>query len=1044
MSEKLKSSEKPTIPDVDESTGAYSEDALRKANAQLSSIFAPKKNDDSDDGSEKDGADEKKDDEESENQKKQEIDANKLPPKEQLAELTCKVKEMQKKLCSVVYGQDNAISLFASGYFQAELQKFTDKNRRKPRATYLFAGPPGVGKTFLAEQVAEMLGLPYKRFDMSEYSDSHSVTELCGSNKIIVGSEEGALTGFVNKNPKCVLLFDEIEKAHIDAIHLFLQLLDAGRLRDTKASKEIDFSQTIIFFTTNAGRKIYEGSSENNLSHISRKTILSALEKDVDPKTGKSAFPAAICSRFATGNVVMFNHMEAQFLREITEREIIGSAKSFTEETGIECNITDDIFSCVMFAEGGHADARTVKSRASAFFSSELYELFRLVSSEHNEYEIKNIENIDFIVELPEDNEEILRLFRNENKVKLLVFAQEKICEGIRANLLNYDASFCSSYEESVESIEKDHFDVVLCDLRTGVRVNNNASLNIEDVDSEGRDFFRYACENSDVPVYVVHGSCNNYTQEELFSLSKEGARGVICTTDGESLRKSVEDISMQLHHQASMISLARASKIVTYETAQNISEDGKKAEIKVFDIKLETAVDAEDTGSILNNMSKPNTRFDDVIGAKGAKEELEYFVNYLKNPKAFSSKGLGVPKGVLFYGPPGTGKTMLAKAMAGESDVTFISAEGNQFRKKYVGEGEEAVHSLFATARKYAPTILFVDEIDAIAKERTGGETASDSILTAFLAEMDGFKTDPKKPVFVLAATNFEVEPGTAKSLDPALLRRFDRHIYIDLPDKEDRIRFIKMKLSKSKAHKLSEGMIENIAVRSTGMSLAQLELIFEFSMRIAVRNGSTLVDDGIFEEAFETYSYGDEKTWDASELERTARHEAGHAFLCWHSGETPSYLTIVARGNHGGYMQHGNTEKIGSYTKKMLLERIRTALGGRAAELVYYGDEEGLTTGASGDLKTATSIARNIVCNFGMDAGLGLACVTETEYESGSIASEVRAAVNNILAGEMKNAIELIRSNKSAIDDIVATLLVKDHLNGDEINAIFSKYKT
>ena len=455
----------------------------------------------------------------------------------------------------------------------------------------------------------------------------------------------------------------------------------------------------------------------------------------------------------------------------------------------------------------------------------------------------------------------------------------------------------------------------------------------------------------------------------------------------------------------------------------------------------METAVDAEDSGDILNDISKPDVKFDDVIGAESAKSELKYFVEYLRNPKAFSSKGLGVPKGVLFYGPPGTGKTMLAKAVAGESDVSFICAEGNQFLKKYVGEGEEAVHRLFATARKYAPTIIFIDEIDAVAQERRGGERSSDSILTAFLAEMDGFKTDAKKPIFVLAATNFEVEPGTSKSLDPALLRRFDRHIYIDLPDKKSRIEYINMRIKSKPIFDISDEEIENIAVRSTGMSIAQLSSVFEYSMRITVRANKDKVDDGILEEAFESYNYGEEKKWDISELKKTAYHEAGHAFLCWESGEIPSYLTIVARGNHGGYMLHGDNENRGSYTKSMLLNRIRTALGGRAAELVFFGEDDGLTTGASSDLKTATAIAKNMICSYGMDEDIGLAVVQDNEIENSFMSQKVREAVNKVLSDELSKAKKILSDNRAALDKIVEVLLKENHLSSNMIDEIFSQ---
>ena len=740
-----------------------------------------------------------------------------LPPKEYIVRLTEKVKMMQKKLSSVVFGQDNAISVFTTGYFQSELRRITDKNNRKPKATYLFAGPPGVGKTFLAEQVAEMLELPFMRFDMSEFSERDALMELTGTNQSFKGDKEGSLTGFVARNPKCVLLFDEIEKANISVIHLFLQVLDAGRLRDTNTGREIDFSQAVVIFTTNAGRRLYEGSLTPNLSGISRKTILKALETDVDPKTGRGSFPAAICSRFATGNVVMFNHMEAHSLRKIAENEILRNIKCFEEETGIRCDVADDVYSCVLFSEGGHADARTVKSRANSFFSTELYELFRLVSNEENDLSIENIQNVNVTLELPGD-EQAYKLFRDEYKGCILSFGDADICRKLTAVVEKngYCNKVVSSFEEAKNIIKEQDIEFVFCDLHSGKHSAASRELNIEDVDSEGRAFFRYICDSTDIPLYVLADVNHKYSEEENFSLMREGSRGVVDASVQESLAETVNDILIQLHHQRSMLDLAKSSKLVTYETSQSITADGKTAEIKLFDIALETAVDAEDGGNILSDISKPDVKFDDIIGAQDAKSELKYFVDYLRNPKAFSSKGLGVPKGVLFYGPPGTGKTMLAKAVAGESDVTFICAEGNQFLKKYVGEGGEAVHNLFVTARKYAPTIIFVDEIDAIAKERRG-ENSADNILTAFLTEMDGFKTDAQKPIFVMAATNFTVEPGTPKSLDSALLRRFDRHIYIDLPDKKARKEYIDMKIRNKPVFNLSAEETEKIIAGET-----------------------------------------------------------------------------------------------------------------------------------------------------------------------------------------------------------------------------------
>ena len=965
-------------------------------------------------------------------------------PKQTVAKLTEKTKKIYDKLVESVYGQENAVSVFTTGYFRAELLSLTDKKRTRPKATFLFAGPPGVGKTFLAEKAAEALELPYQRFDMSEYSDKEANIEFCGSDNVYKNGKEGNVTSFVAKNPKCVVLFDEIEKAHINVIHLFLQILDAGRIRDNFTDKEVSFTDAILIFTTNAGKQLYEDSDASDFSGVTRKVILKALQNDVNPESGISYFPAAICSRFASGNVVMFNYITAHNLREIAKREVLRHSTNFEKEVGIKVKIDELVYTALLFAEGGAADARTIRSRAESFFDDELFELFRLLDTDRVNSGIEKLDSIHIGVDLPTDNKELYELFKRKDSFEVLVFASKqyyKQCVEISPETQFINLQNCDSAKRVLHDQD---ISFVLIDITFG-KSGNEKYLNVEDVESKARDFFWFVREtHPDIPIYLLQTPGKKLNAEEKLSFLRQGVRGFITLSrNKDGFLSEIEAINEQLHQQKSMVALAKANKLVSFETAQSIKNRGKTAEITLFDFEMKVAIDAEDSKSILGNVSKPDVRFDQVIGAEDAKKELQYFIEYLKNPKKYIGTGVSAPKGVLLYGPPGTGKTMLAKAMASESDVTFITAEGNQFVNKFQGEGRDRVKELFRTARKYAPSILFVDEIDAIAKERRGRDNSGDIevTLTAFLAEMDGFKNDTTKPVFVLAATNFDVVPGTDKSLDPALMRRFDRRVYIDLPTKEERIRYIRLKLAEKTAFELSEEKISNIAIRSTGMSLAELESVIELSLRTAIRDGNLKVTDEVFDEAFETFSGGEARKWDASELERTACHEAGHAFLCWQSGETPSYVTIVARGNHGGYMQNADNEDKGIYTKEELLAKIRTSLGGRAAEIVYYGEKNGVSTGASGDLVSATNTARHIICTYGMDEKFGLAVIDQQAARSGELSSEVREAVNKILADEMYNAVKLIEENKSAIDALVARLLSENHLTGDAIKEVFEK---
>ena len=234
-----------------------------------------------------------------------------------------------------------------------------------------------------------------------------------------------------------------------------------------------------------------------------------------------------------------------------------------------------------------------------------------------------------------------------------------------------------------------------------------------------------------------------------------------------------------------------------------------------------------------------------------------------------------------------------------------------------------------------------------------------------------------------------------------------------------------------------LTDEKIANLAVRSTGMSLAELTSVIELAMRNAVRSETLSVDDAAIDEAFETFNSGAEKKWNPDTVERTARHEAGHALLCWLSGEKPSYVTIVARADHGGYMQHGDAEGKSIYTKSEILGKIRTSLAGRATEIVYYGDEEGVSTGASSDLANATRLAENMVCRTGMDRAFGLAVLTPDNMPY--YYSEVRARVNSILSEEYENTLRIIEENRAAIDALACELVDKNHLGEKEIDDIF-----
>ena len=958
-------------------------------------------------------------------------------PKGKLATELEKLKDVRKKLLSVVFGQDHAVNNVIQGLFKAVVSDMTDKKRRRPLATFLFAGPPGVGKTFIAEKMGEFMGYnreDIKRFDMSDYSDEDSMVALFGSDGVYKDSQPGRLTQFVTEHPKSILIFDEIEKAHLVIIHQFLQILDAGHCQDQKTRKDVSFKDTVIIFTTNAGRPLYEGTEQNNFSGVSSKVVLGAIKKDINPLTKEPYFPTAICSRFATGNVVMFNHITASDLIRLAKNNVEEHVSAVEEKFGYKVEIDERVYAAILYSEGGLADARSVSSRSKLFFDNEFYELLRLIQTDDVTTSMADIESINIRVQLPKDKEDIVTLFEPQKDVEILVFGDETTAEEIKTAAKGFTVHTASDYDTAFSLIKERGVRAVLCDLHFGL-CGDCDYLNVEDMESDSRTLFRYVTKCTDIPVYVIQKATDAINPEEIVSLNKEGAMGVVNEFGrDEELSARMVAISNQIHYQHSLNELARANKLVSFSTAQAISDDGKSAEITLFDFTMDVAVDAEDQDSIMGKMSKPDVKFCNVRGCEDAKRELQFFIDYMKNPRKYAGTGVAAPKGILLYGPPGTGKTLLAKATAGESDVTFISEEGNNF----ISGGKEAVHELFRVARKYAPSIVFIDEIDAIAKERTGHNPGLDSILTAFLTEMDGFKTNPAKPVFVLAATNFEVEEGSAKSLDQALMRRFDRRIYIGLPSKESREEHLRVKIANNPLFEISDNTIMNIVIRSMGKSLANLDSILNLAIRTALRDGKRKVTDKILDEAFETFNSGDARERTKEEILRTARHEAGHALLYYHSGDVPSYITIVSRGDYGGYMMPGEKAEKGPRTKPEILAHIRTSLAGRAAEILYYGENDGVSVGPSSDLRKATYYAKHMICSWGMSDEFGLSVIDTDHLDMACLADDVKEVVNRILKTELEATIRILTENKDKLDALVDALVEKNQLAEAEIRAI------
>ncbi len=446
---------------------------------------------------------------------------------------------------------------------------------------------------------------------------------------------------------------------------------------------------------------------------------------------------------------------------------------------------------------------------------------------------------------------------------------------------------------------------------------------------------------------------------------------------------------------------------------------------------------------------NRKKTTFADVAGAEEEKEEMVEIVDFLKDPKKFNELGARIPKGVLLMGPPGTGKTLLARAVAGEAGVPFYSISGSDFVEMYVGVGASRVRDLFQEAKKEAPAIVFIDEIDAVGRQRGaglgGGHDEREQTLNQLLVEMDGFGVN--EGIIVMAATN---RPDI---LDKALLRpgRFDRQIMVNYPDVKGREEILKVH---SRGKPLGPDVnLKTIAKNSSGFTGADLENLLNESALLAVRHGKKAITQEEIEEATIKVIMGAEKkSHIVSDKDKmiTAYHEAGHAIVSYFlpTQDPVHQISIIKRGMAAGYTMYLPEKDNGHVSKNQMLEQICSLLAGRAAEQLTQPD---VCTGASNDIERATSLARDIVTRYGMSDKLGLVAygknedqvflgrdISSTPNYSQKTAAIIDEEIESIVMTQYQKAVKILTDATSKLHDTAKILFEKEKISGDEFRAL------
>lgn len=545
---------------------------------------------------------------------------------------------------------------------------------------------------------------------------------------------------------------------------------------------------------------------------------------------------------------------------------------------------------------------------------------------------------------------------------------------------------------------------------------------------------------------YEARGKLDGYKENETFfarlPLSDEVMKKIVAGSDNQEFKLEVEpdpDSSTLLLVVVNVLPLVLLVGVAFWFLNRQLA--GNKSSL--------------DFGKSKARLSSDNNKvtFKDVAGLKEEKEEVKEIIDFLKNPKKFQSLGARIPKGILLFGPPGTGKTLLAKAVAGEANVPFYFISGSDFVELFVGVGASRVRDMFQQAKRNAPCLIFIDEIDAVGRQRGtglgGGHDEREQTLNQLLTEMDGFGAN--EGIIIMAATN---RPDV---LDPALLRpgRFDRQVTVNLPDVREREEILAVH---AKNKTLAEGVtLENLAKRTPGFSGADLENLLNEAALLAVRRNKTKITMSEIDEATDRVLMGPAKTshkYSESDRKLVAYHEAGHAVvgLKLANANDVQKVTIIPRGSAGGYnMMVPSVEKLCS-TKTDLLEEITGLLGGRTAEEVVFGE---ITTGAHNDFEKATKIARAMVTEYGM-SDLGPLQFEQQEgsvflgrdynkmqHFSNEVANEIDMEMRKIIDNCHKKATEIIKQNKDLLKLIAEALLEYETLTKEQIDYLVANGK-